>query len=87
MGTLEIPVRGYWRIAEDNEAPEAFPKLSFTVSDEDIASRKGPAGRVWGHDPVRRLALSHISIRSKCHESVMSLVMVQGGLTPSDGSS
>jgi hypothetical protein len=51
MGTLEIPVRGHWRIAEGNEAPEAFPKVSFTVS-YDMSSRKGPADRVWGHDPV-----------------------------------
>ena len=39
-------------MAEGNEAPEAFPKVFFTVSDEDMASRKGPAGSVWGHDPV-----------------------------------
>jgi hypothetical protein len=52
MGTLEIPVYGRWRIAEGNEAPEEFPKVFFNVSSEDIASRKDPADRVWGHDPA-----------------------------------
>jgi hypothetical protein len=52
MGTLEILVRGHWQIAEDNEAPEAFPKVFFTVSYEDMASRKGPADRISSHDPV-----------------------------------
>jgi len=83
MGTLEILVRGRWRIAEDNEAPEEFPNVFFTVSDEDMASRKGPADRISSHDPVRHLALSQMSIRSKCHESVMSLVMMYAGPTSS----
>ena len=52
MGTIQIPVPGRWRIAEGTEAPEGFPKVFFNVSDEDIASRKGPADRVSGHDPV-----------------------------------
>jgi hypothetical protein len=52
MGTLEIPVHGRWRIAESTEAPEELPNVFFTVSDEDMASRKGPADRIWGHDPV-----------------------------------
>jgi hypothetical protein len=52
MGTIQIPVHGRWRIADGNQAPEEFPKVFFTVSDEDIASRKGPADRVSGYDPV-----------------------------------
>ena len=52
MGTLEIPVPGHWRIAEGNEAPEKLPKVFFNGSSEDMASRKGPSDRVWGHDPA-----------------------------------
>jgi hypothetical protein len=52
MGTLEPLVHGRWRIAAGHEAPEEFPNVFFTVSDEDMASRKGPADRIWGHDPV-----------------------------------
>jgi hypothetical protein len=52
MGTLEILVHGRWRIAEGNEAPEEFPNVFFTVSHEDMASRKGQANRIWDHDPV-----------------------------------
>jgi hypothetical protein len=52
LGTLEILVHVRWRIAEGNEAPEEFPKVFFTVSDEDMASRKGPADRISSHDPV-----------------------------------
>ena len=37
--------------AEGAAAPEEFPKVFFTVSYEDMASLKGPADRVWGHDP------------------------------------
>jgi len=51
MGTLHIPMHSRWRIAEGDEAPEEVPKVFFTISNEDIASRKGPADRVWGHDP------------------------------------
>jgi hypothetical protein len=51
MGTLEILVHGRSRIAEGNETTEEFPKVFFTVSD-DIASCKGSAGRISGHDPV-----------------------------------
>jgi hypothetical protein len=75
MGTIQIPVHNRWRIAEGNEAPEEFPKVFFNVSDEDIASLKGPAGRVWGHCQLMRLDLSGPSIRRKCHEGVMSIVM------------
>ena len=42
-------------MAEGNEAPEEFPKVFFTVSDEDMASRKGPADRISSHDPVEVL--------------------------------
>ena len=52
MGTIQILVHGRWRIAEGSEAPEEFPKVFFTVYYEDMASRKGPADRVWGHNPV-----------------------------------
>ena len=52
MGTIQILVPGHCRVAEGNEAPEEFPKVFFTVSYEDMASRKGPADRVWGHDSV-----------------------------------
>jgi len=45
-------VPGHWRIAEGTEAPEEFPKVFFNVSSEDMASRKGPSGRVSGHDPA-----------------------------------
>ncbi len=36
---------------------------------------------------LRRLVLSHLSIRNKCHESVMGLVMVYGVRTSSVGNS
>jgi hypothetical protein len=75
MGTFQIPVHSRWRIAEGNEVPEEFLKVFFNVSDEDIASLKGPAGRVWGHCQLMRPDLSGPSIRRKCHESVMSIVM------------
>jgi hypothetical protein len=52
MGDLQIAVHGRWRIAEGYKAPEEVPKVFFTVSNEDIASRKGPADRIWGYDPV-----------------------------------
>ena len=45
-------MHGRWRIAEGYEAPEEFPKVFFNVSSEDMASLKGPADTVWGHDPV-----------------------------------
>jgi hypothetical protein len=45
-------MHGRWRIAGGTEAPEEFPKVFFTVSYEDMASRKGPAGRVSDHDPT-----------------------------------
>ncbi len=75
MGTLQIPVHGRWRIAEGSEATEKLPKVFFTVSDEDIASLKGPVGRVSGHYQLTRLDLSGPSLRRKCHESVMSIVI------------
>jgi hypothetical protein len=75
MGTLQIPVRGRWRIVEGSEAPEKLPKVCFTVSDEDITPFKGPTGRVSGHYQLTRLDLSGLSLRRKCHESVMSIVM------------
>jgi len=74
VGTLQIPVHGRWRIAEGNEATEKLPKVFFNVYDEDIASLKGPAGRVSGHCQLTRLDLTGPSIRRKCHENVMSLV-------------
>ncbi len=43
---------GRWRIAEGKEAPEEFPKVFFNIYSEDMVSLKGPADRVWGHDPV-----------------------------------
>jgi hypothetical protein len=52
MGTLEMLIHGRRRIAESNGAPEEFPKLFFTVFDEDMASRKGPADRISSHCPV-----------------------------------
>jgi hypothetical protein len=52
MEPLQIPVHGRWRIAAGHEASEAFPKVFFTVSYEDIASRKGPAGSVWDYSPA-----------------------------------
>jgi hypothetical protein len=52
MGTLELLVHGRWRIAEGHEAPEEFPKVFFTVSDEDMTSRKSPAARISSHDPA-----------------------------------
>jgi hypothetical protein len=52
MGTLEILVHGRWRIAAGNETSEEFPNMFFTVSDQDMASRKGPAHRISSHDPV-----------------------------------
>jgi hypothetical protein len=75
MGTLQIPVHGRWRIAEGNEAPEKLPKVFFNVSYEDIASLKGPASRVSGHCQLTRLDLSGPSLRRKCHENVMSIVI------------
>ena len=69
-------MHGRRHIAEGTEAPEEFPKVFFTVSYEDIASLKGPADGVSGQ--LRHLALSNLSISRKCHESVMSLVMVFG---------
>ena len=75
MLTIQIPVHGCWRIAEGNEALEEFPKVFFNVSDEDIASLKGPAGRVSGHCQLMRLNLSGPSLRRRCHKSVMSIVM------------
>jgi hypothetical protein len=78
-------VRSRWRIAEGNKAPEEFPKVFFNVYSEDMASLKGPADRVWGRDPVEGLALSPMSISRKCHESVMSIVMVYGVPTSSVG--
>jgi hypothetical protein len=75
MGTLQIPVHGRWRIAEGNEVTEKLPKVCFNVYDEDIASRKGPAGRVSGHYQLTRLDLSGPSLRRKCHENVMSIVI------------
>ena len=68
-------MQGRWRIAEGNEATEKLPKVFFNVYDEDIASRKDPASRVSGHCQMTRLDLSGPSIRRKCHESVISLVM------------
>jgi hypothetical protein len=53
---------------------KSYPKVCFNVYDEDIASLKGPAGRVSGHYQLTRLDLSGPSLRRKCHESVMSLV-------------
>jgi hypothetical protein len=53
---------------------KSCPKVFLNVSDEDIASREGPASRVSGHHQLTRLDLSGPSIRRKCHESVMSLV-------------
>ena len=50
-----MAVHGRWRIAEGNKAPEAFPKVFFTVSNEDMASRKRPADRVSGHGSVEAL--------------------------------
>ena len=73
MGTIQIPVHGRWRIAFGNEATEKLPKVFFTVYYEDMASIKGPAGRVSRHCQLARL--SGPSIRRKCHESVISLVM------------
>jgi hypothetical protein len=75
MGTLQIPVHGRWRIAEGSEATEKLPKVCFNVYDEDIASLKGPAGRVSGHYQLTRLDLSSPSLRRKCHENVMSIVI------------
>jgi hypothetical protein len=75
MGTLQIPVHGRWRIVEGNEVPEKLPKVCFTISDEDITPFKGPAGRVSGHYQLTRLDLSGPSLRRKCHESVMSIVI------------
>lgn len=75
MGTLQIPVHGLWRIAGGSEATEKLPKVFFKVSDEDIASLKGPAGRVSGHYQLTRLDLSGPSLRRKCHENVMSIVI------------
>jgi hypothetical protein len=52
MGTLELLVHGRGRIAQGHEAPEEFPNVFFTVSDVDMASRKGLADRISSHDPV-----------------------------------
>ncbi len=76
VGTLEIPVHGAWRVAEGTQAPEEFPKVFFTVSSEDIASLQCQPTGIRATTQLRRLALSHLSIRRKRHESVMSLVMV-----------
>ncbi len=75
MGTIQISIHGRWRIAEGNEATEKLPKVFFNVYDEDIASLKGTTGRVSSHCQLTRLDLSGPSIRRKCHESVMSIVM------------
>src|SRR5437879_754195 len=75
---LSIYAKGFSRIIDcislhilDEYLTRTKGNIFFALF-EGMSLRKGPADWVWGH------SLSGTSIRRKCHESVMSLVMGSG---------
>src|SRR5258708_37504176 len=82
------PLHQRWRGGQGGEATRLLKSSPMCASLFCMRtwphSKAQPTG-VGATTQLRRLALSHLSIRGKRHESGMSLVMVDGVLTSSAG--